>query len=61
MSILDGFPHNTKGESQTQVYEEHIDKSGTWAYFDGPCQGDPLVCGASIVMHLDNHNGIYFL
>jgi len=47
-------------ESQRKAFEEQIGKSGAWAYFDVDCQGDPPICGAGGVIHLDDHHIISF-
>jgi hypothetical protein len=35
-----------------QIYVEMIDRTRAWTYFDGACQGDPLVCGVDGVIYL---------
>ena len=36
--------------------QETIDKSIPWGYFDGAAQGDLNVCGAGVILHLDNEH-----
>jgi ribonuclease HI len=34
------------------IVEESIDKTGSWAYFDGATQGDPLVRGVEGILFI---------
>ena len=36
------------------IVHEAIDKSFPWGYFDGAAQGEPNVCGAGAILHLDD-------
>ena len=43
------------------VFNEQIDKSSLWGYFDGSTAGIPQICGVGGILHLsDEHSFAFF-
>ena len=51
MGILDQFPQDIGQQHVRIIVEEFIDKSGSWAYFDGGSQGKLSMGGAGDIIH----------
>jgi ribonuclease HI len=43
-----------------QIIEEVIDRSGSWLYFDGETQGNPLVCGEGGIIYISESHTMKF-
>ena len=58
VAIANHFLTTQKPPRNRVPVQEIIDKTFPWGYFDGVAQGDPTVCGAGVVLFLEE--GYYF-
>jgi ribonuclease HI len=59
-NILKSFPRKKIVKAPRQIIEEVIDRSGSWLYFDGATQGNPLVCGAGGIIYISESHTVKF-
>jgi hypothetical protein len=59
-NIFKSFPRKKIVKAPRQYIEEVIDRFGSWLYFDGATQGNPLVCGVGGIIYISESHTVNF-